>query len=194
MQQSFTDKLYYVYFRMGKNRGKSGFRAFCILLRGIDFSPNEKFVEKILADISKQQNVCKSLLTGKDKEFRLSPKFYLKAQDIEYIFEALLFLKTRISTRLMHSLCAYIKNPHQSHYLRQLFFSYFNALKSGKLFTVEQQGIKALMKYLKNNIPAPTNKKSFNYGPRIATNSGIWGNTISGYITSIPMGGMNKKY
>lgn len=194
MAYSFTEKLYYIYFNLSKNGGKSRFRAYCILLKSIRFTPNEDFIDGILSNVSKQQQIYRNLLLGRSIRNNSSAKFRLKYRDIDFIVEALLFLNTRISNTLLHSLCENIRDTELKEYLKGLFYSYFNLLKSGNINMFTQWSISNKMKYLKSNIPTPTDKRIVNYGPRLTTNSGVWGSSIPFYIKSIPMGGSSKKY
>lgn len=194
MAYSFTDKLYHVYFNLSKNRGKSRFRAYCILLKSIRFNPNEDFIDNITSSFSKQRQIYRNLLLGRPIRDNESTKYSLKYSDIDFILEALLYLKTRLSKSLMYSLCDNINDIEVEKYLKGLFFSYFNLVKSGDLNEFNQQTIPTKMKYLKNNIPNRKDKRTINYGPRMTTNSEVWGSALPFYIKSIPMGGRNKKY
>lgn len=194
MPYSFTNKLLDTYFSIFINGGKSSFRAYCILLRGIKFSPNEEFVDKILSTITKQIPIHKNLLMGRCVRVKALTKFNLKISDIDRIIEALLFLETKMSTSLMNSLCGYIDDMHIESYLKSLFFSYFNLIKIGELSNFKIKSLANQVKYLKTNIPRPKEKNIVNYGPRMTTNSNVWNSPLPFFIKSIPMGGQNKKY
>lgn len=194
MPYSFTNKLLDTYFSIFRNGGKSGFRAYCILLRGIKFSANEEFVNKILSTITKQIPVHKNLLIGRSVRDKALPKFNLKFSDIDRIIEALLYLETKMSKSLMYSLCEYIEDIEHQKYLKSLFYSYFNVLKTDSFSSFRGRTIANQLKYLKTNIPQINDRKKLNYGPRMTTNSNVWGSALPFYIKSIPMGGKNKKY
>lgn len=194
MPCAFTNKLVDTYFSIFRNGGKSGFRAYCILLRGIKFSANEKFANKILSTITKHIPVHKNLLTGRSIRDKALPEFNLKYSDIDRIVEALLYLETKMSKSLLYSLCGYIEDIELQKYLRRLFFSYFYVLRTGRFSNFRNRTVANQLKYLKTNLPQISERDMLNYGPRMATNSNIWGSSLPFYIKSIPMGGKNKKY
>ncbi|MDE5877714.1 MAG: hypothetical protein K2H47_09515 [Muribaculaceae bacterium] len=194
MPYSFTNKLLDAYFSIFRNGGKSSFRAYCILMRGIKFSPNEEFVNKILSTITKQIPIHKKLLMGRPIRDKALPKFNLKFSDIDRILEALLYLETKISTSLMYSLCEFIEDIELQKYLKSLFLSYFNVIKTGSISNLRNRSVANQLKYLKANLPHISNRKVLDYGPRMTTNSNVWGTSLPFFIKSIPMGGKNKKY
>lgn len=193
MNDYFVDKLYHLFCK-SRGGGQSRFMAFCILLKCINFTPNENFINYILSNISKHRLLYKNLLIGRKIRNNSTTKFNLKYADIDYILESLFYLNTRISSSLMHSLCNKINDAELEKYLKGLCYSYFNLIKTGKINKFNQLSISHKIKYLKRNIPSTKNNRYSCYGPQMPTNSGIWGEPIPFHIISIPMGGSNKKY
>lgn len=193
MINSFVEKLYYI-FNKSRCGGKGRFRAFCILLQSIHFIPNEDFINAIINNISKHRQQHKKLLIGRPIQTESLEKYNIKHSDIDYIFESLFYLNTKISSSLMHSLCDNIDDAELEKYLRGLFYSYFNLIKTGKITAFNLLSDSNKIKYLRNNIPSTKSYKLPCHGPQMTTNSGVWGLPPPFRIKSIPMGGRNKKY
>lgn len=192
MACSFTQKIFNIYFNLSRNESKNRFRAYCILLKSIGFTPDIDFIERILSKNTKHRQLRKNLLLDHPVRSNKIPR--LVYSDIDFIFQSLLYLNTRISSSLMRSLCYNINHQELEQYLRELCYSYFDLVKSGKIQEFNKWSIPNKMNYLKNNIPSSDNERELNYGPRLTTNSEVWGCNLPFYIKSIPMGGQNKKY
>lgn len=190
---SFIAKIYDIYFSMN-SFDKSRFRAFCILLQAIKFTPSSQFINTVLPDVSKHRMVYKKLLFGHLINSKIKSEFQLRYSDIDFIFKALLYLKTTISTRLMYTICEHIDDVKIEKYMKSLFYSYFNLLKTDTLSTFNQLDLTNQITALKKNIQNSNQRKQEKFGPRMSISSSIWENKLPYYIKTIPMGGQNKKY